>query len=108
MNPTAPQPAPLPSPAALERRRQARRATIEALLDAGAPLPVEALNAETWPEVARVALTSTGLDSLATVEVAMTIEAALDIDEIPDDDLRACVTVGDLARAAERAMGRPS
>ncbi len=43
-------------------------------------------------------------DSLALVIVVLDIERRLDID-IADADLRAAVTVGDLARAAERAMG---
>lgn len=42
-------------------------------------------------------------DSLALVIVVLDIERRLDID-IPDAELRAVVTVGDLARAAERAM----
>lgn len=45
-------------------------------------------------------------DSLALIVVVLAIEETLGIDDIPDSDLRACVTVGDLARAAERAMAR--
>jgi acyl carrier protein len=43
-------------------------------------------------------------DSLALIVVAYAIEEALGIEEIPDAELRACVTVGDLARAAERGL----
>lgn len=49
-------------------------------------------------------LTAIG-DSLALIVVVLTVERRLDID-IHDADLRACVTVGDLARAAERATAR--
>lgn len=48
-------------------------------------------------------LTAIG-DSLALVVMVLDVERRLDID-IADADLRAAVTVGDLARAAERAMG---
>lgn len=44
-------------------------------------------------------------DSLALILVASRIEDALDI-TLTDEELLACRTVGDLARAAEQAMGR--
>lgn len=44
-----------------------------------------------------------GMDSLAVVEAVMAVDEALDVD-LADEGLRAVMTVGDLARAAERAL----
>lgn len=92
--------------AALDRRERARRITVEALLDAEARMPGGAWSDEHAASLLAHPLIDTGLDSLAAVEVVMAIEEALEIDTItiPDADLQACITVGDLARATERAM----
>lgn len=86
---------------ALLRREQARCAVMDALAEHETRLPVGG-----WPQAASHQLVATGLDSLDAVSVALAIEEALDIDPIPDEELRACVTVGDLALAAERAQAR--
>lgn len=85
---------------ALERRLRARGAVRKALVAAGANLPAD------WPDAAVVVLASTGLDSLAAVEAALQVEETLGLDEISDVELSRCVTVGDLAKVAERALAR--
>lgn len=109
MTPTAPQPAPLPSSAAAERtcpactlggdRRHEPWCRVEAVV-------LLAIAEETGDIMALDAPLDAIGDSLALIVVVFAIEEALGIDDIPDEELRACVTVGDLARAAERAMAR--
>lgn len=98
MNHTAPQPAPRTCPACAlgGERRHEQWCRVEAVV-------LLAIAEETGAVLALDAPVTAIGDSLALVVVVFDIERRLDID-IPDADLRACVTVGDLARAAERAM----